>query len=137
MPTPEDIARFDLSVQEAVAYFELYAMECLGPAQPFADSREWLCTQEHPTSMHTVRIIGDAAGVSQLVGVSQGASPDDAVSFLVNVVAAAVAPHREDGEMALQSTTSPELGGRWNLSSATIQLQPHSEARAVIINPAQ
>ena len=110
-------------------------MECLGPAAPFMDSREWLCVQDNVASTNTVRIVGDAVGVSQLVGISEGESADGAVSFLLGVVAAAVVPQGEADAMLFRAVSRPELPGAWPLASAAVELQAHSDARAVIVNP--
>lgn len=133
--TPAAIPRFTLTVADAVAYFEQYSMECLGPDEPFVDTREWLCEQDNVSSTNTVRVIGDARGVSQLVGISEGASPDDAISFLLGVVVAAVVPQAEDAAMTYRAVSRPELPGAWHLGVASVELQAHSDARAVIVNP--
>jgi hypothetical protein len=133
--TPPAIPRFELKVADALAYLEQYSMECLGPDEPFIDSREWLCVQDNVTSTNTVRVIGDAAGVSQLVGISEGVSPDDAISFLLGVVVAAVVPRAEAEAMTHRAVGQPRLRGAWHLDSAAVELQAHSDARAVIVDP--
>ncbi len=77
-----------VSVEEALAYLEEHTLECAGPRQPEAKTREWLCRTEYADgSSLDVRLVGDQAGVSQLVGVARNASPDEAVSYLVGSVA--------------------------------------------------
>lgn len=130
------IPRFELSVPAARAYFEEFRMTCVGPERPFSDIREWRCTQEDPGSLNTVRIVGDANGVSQLVGITEGAGPEAAVAFLVGVVGAAVVPDTDAGGMMPSLVDDPTRGGRWNLRAAVVALQPHSDARAIILDPA-
>ncbi len=132
---PAARTHFDLSVVDAVAYFERYSMECVGPNEPFVDSREWLCVQDNVTSANTARIIGDAAGVSQLIGISEGGSPEDAISFLLGVVVAAVVPEAEATGMTYRAVSQPGLPGAWHLDSASVELQAHSNARAVMVDP--
>lgn len=110
-------------------------MECVGPAAPFPDSREWLCVQENIASTNTVRIMGDNVGVSQLIGIAEDASADGAISFLLGVVVAAVTPQREADAMLYRAVNAPEQPGAWSLEGATIELQAHSDARAVFVNP--
>lgn len=133
-PVGTGLSHFGLSVAEVLAYLEQHTMECHGPAEPFADSREWLCVQDDDVSTNTVRVIGDAAGVSQVVGVSEGLSPDDAISFLLGVVMATVVPNAESEGLMYQAVSQPRAAGTWALQSASVELQAHSEARAVILN---
>jgi hypothetical protein len=133
--SPADIPRFELSIDAALAYFDRFAMDCMGPDQTFADPREWLCVQDNITSVNTVRIIADSAGVSQIIGVSEGASADETISFLLGVVASAVISEAEGEPMLHRAVSRPRLRGSWHLDSAAVELQAHSEARAIIIDP--
>ncbi len=134
--TPAAIARFDLTVSEALAYFEQFAaVRCIGPDRPSTDAREWLCTQASAASKNSVRILGDSAGVSQLIAVAEGETPENAVSFLIGTVVPSVVPMRDGEDMLHDAVSRPERPGRWLLETATIELQGHSPARAVLITP--
>jgi hypothetical protein len=134
--TPAEIARFDLTVSEALAYFEQFAaVTCIGPDGPSADAREWLCTQANAASTNTVRIVGDTLGVSQLIAVSEGETPGGAVSFLIGTVVPIVVPMQDGEDMLYDAVSRPERSGRWLLETVTVELQRHSPARAAFVTP--
>ncbi|MGH2401241.1 MAG: hypothetical protein ACRDE6_00900 [Candidatus Limnocylindria bacterium] len=121
---------------DVLEYLEEFALKCLGPGKPFPDSREWLCRQDYADgSALDVRVVGDEAGVSQIVGIAHRASPDDAVSHLAGVVASLVVPEPEAARLRIWAADHPGNGRSWLFDDAAIELQAHSDARAIIVNP--
>lgn len=135
-PEPEPkTARFDdLSLDQALAWFEERTLACVGPERPFADPREWLCTHEFEDSSRIeVRIIADRAGVSQIVGVASGLNAEDSASFLGSTVAVLAVPEREREALTLWAHQHAETGGDRVAGRASVHLQAHSANRAVIV----
>ena len=133
---PIAIPHFDLSVDEAIAYLGQFGVECLGPERPFPDPREWLCRQDLGNgTVREVRIVADAAGVSQLVGIAHHHAPDDAVAFLAGVVASLVLDPDGGSAVRVWAAEHPDDGRSWEFEEATIRLQAHSPVRAVVVDP--
>jgi len=131
---PPGIAHFDdLSLDQALAWFEERTLECVGPEQPFADPREWLCTHEfEDASKIEVRIIADQSGVSQLVGVASGLDGEDSASFLGSTVAVLAVPEHEREALTLWASQHADLGGERIVGRTRINLQAHSANRALM-----
>ena len=133
MPTPP--AHFDdVTVQEAMAWFEERTLACEGPEQPFPDPREWRCTHEFEDgSRLEARITGDRDGVIQLVGLAVGLNPEDAASFLGSTVAILAVPDGDAEALTQWAFNHQETGGQRVFGQASVSLQPHSDERAVVV----
>ncbi len=135
-PSASAPAHFNgLAITEALLWFEERTLECLGPEQPFADPREWRCTHEFEDgSSLEVRITADQSGVSQIVGVANDLPPEDAASFLGTTVAGIAVPEDRREELTMWVLEHGMSGGARVVGSADIELQPHSEHQAIVVD---
>ncbi len=127
----------DLTLDQAIAWFEERTLECLGPGEPISDPREWRCTHNFDDgSFVEVRITADRSGVSHIVGVANGFGVEPAASFLGTTVAGLAVPTNRREELTLWAHNHGASGGTRVVGSVSIELQRHSEHQAVYVAPA-
>lgn len=133
-PSPSAAYIGELSVGEAVVWFEERTLECLGPAGPLPDPRHWRCTHEFNDGTYLeARVTGDANGVIELVGIAGGMNAEDSASFLGTTVAGLAVAAEVRDKLDLWAFERAEPGGTFTSDSVVIELQPHSPHRAVVV----
>lgn len=80
-----------------------------------------------------VRITADQSGVAQLVGVARDMNAEDSASFLGSTVAVLAVPEQDREAVTLWAHERAESGGQRVFPTASINLQPYSANRAVIV----
>ena len=125
---------FPLALREARNHFEKDAMDCVGPADPSPQVAEWICRGDEAGNQGRLRvgIQADTQGVTQLVGVADGYSPESA-AFLTAAVAGFVVPVDQRNALDRWSMRHAEAGATRAFGNVNVELDPESDERWLII----
>ena len=126
---------FPVALGDARTYFEKHSLECIGLENPGPVVAEWTCRRDEVGNRRRLRvgIQADNQGITQLVGAAEGDKAHQSAAYLIATVAGFVVPADQRDALDRWGFRHAEDGATRVFGNVSVELQPDSDERWVII----